>query len=134
MSLSQASTGYPFAVMAPDEDPFPPIPSDPSDRIVEGDALISEQTGWHHLDTKRFADALKVYTSAMVITGPTAPSLARRAEALLGLARPQAAINDCGAALMINPGSAMALRIRGKAYGHLSNLAQCKADLEKAQV
>ncbi len=51
------------------------------------------------------------YTGAIVIGNPSALLYTRRAELLLKLKRPVAAIKDCDAALKLNPDSGKNLRI-----------------------
>merc|ERR1719265_1913580 len=49
------------------------------------------------------------------------------------LKRPRAAINDCTAALEINPDSGKAYKLRGKAYRKLGNWEDAHKDLSKGQ-
>ena len=55
----------------------------------------------------------------MTLGQVSALTLANRAECLLKLFRPCAAIADSTAALALNPDSAKALRCRGKCYRYL---------------
>lgn len=52
----------------------------------------------------------KIVNNCNIIPGPSATSLAARADALLKAKRPLAAIADCDAALLFNPTSAKAHR------------------------
>ena len=63
----------------------------------------------------------------------SASALAQRAEVLLKLRRPVAAISDCDAALERNPDSARAYKCRGKAYRYLGEWEQSNKDLASAQ-
>ena len=56
------------------------------------------------------ASAVALLTEAMALAGPSTSLLATRADCLLHLRRPGAALNDCNEALKLNPDSAKALR------------------------
>ena len=62
-----------------------------------------------------YAGALEKYSEAVQLAPPSALLYASRAECLLKLQRPCAAIRDCDEAIKSNPDSAKALRIRGRA-------------------
>merc|ERR1711972_426589 len=68
--------------------------------------------------------ALDKLTEAFAIGNVTAMMYAKRADILLKLKRPNAAIADCTAALEINPDSGKAFRMRGKAHRFLGHWAQ----------
>merc|ERR1719188_2919510 len=57
----------------------------------------------------------------------------KRADLLLKLKRPRACISDCDAALTVNPDSAKAYRLRGKAHRKLGNWAEAHKDLATGQ-
>jgi suppressor of tumorigenicity protein 13 len=57
-----------------------------------------------------FSVAVEMFTKALSLGQVSAIALANRAECLLKLRRPLAAISDCDAAIAINPDSAKALR------------------------
>lgn len=57
-----------------------------------------------------YETALSKFTEAMTIGSVSAMVLANRADVLMKLKRPCAAISDCSAAIDINPDSAKALR------------------------
>ena len=63
----------------------------------------------------------------------SATTLAKRAEVLLDLERPVAAIADCDAALGLNPDSCRALKVRGKVKAALGDFEAANLDLSKAQ-
>mmetsp|Transcript_13998 Transcript_13998/g.49730 ORF Transcript_13998/g.49730 Transcript_13998/m.49730 type:complete len:407 (+) Transcript_13998:69-1289(+) len=63
----------------------------------------------------------------------SAATLAKRADVLLGLGRPRAAISDCAAALQMNPDSAKAFKTRGKAHKALGLWTKANLDLAAAQ-
>ena len=81
--------------------------------------------------------ALDLYTEALQAEAATAclsaTTLAKRAEVLLKLERPAAAINDCDAALKLNPDSCRALKTRGKVRAALGEFVEANLDLSKAQ-
>merc|ERR1719436_1348638 len=77
--------------------------------------------------------ALAKYTEAVMVGAPSAMLLAKRAELLLKLRRPQAAIADATAALAVNPDSAKAFKVRGKARRFVGDYEKAKADLDQAQ-
>eukprot|EP00415_Alexandrium_ostenfeldii_P004370 UN4370 len=58
---------------------------------------------------------------------------AKRAELSLKLRRPNACISDCTAAIAINPDSAKAYRIRGKAHRKLGHWEDAHKDLSLGQ-
>lgn len=67
--------------------------------------------------------------SSVISMKPSPLTLAKRADVLLKLRRPNAAIADCDAALKMNPDSAKSLKTRGKAYRLLGNWEKASADL-----
>eukprot|EP00927_Polykrikos_kofoidii_P055460 TRINITY_DN49708_c0_g1_i1.p1 TRINITY_DN49708_c0_g1~~TRINITY_DN49708_c0_g1_i1.p1 ORF type:complete len:692 (+),score=151.54 TRINITY_DN49708_c0_g1_i1:124-2199(+) len=77
--------------------------------------------------------ALDKYTEIILSGGATALVLAKRAEVLLGLRRPCAAIQDCSSALRINPDMAKAFRIRGIAHRRLARWREAHHDLAQGQ-
>lgn len=77
--------------------------------------------------------ALDFLNQAIAVGGATAMLLTRRADLLLKLKRPLAAIQDCDSALSLNPDSGKAFRIRGMAHRFLQNWSKAHADLASAQ-
>jgi suppressor of tumorigenicity protein 13 len=77
--------------------------------------------------------ALDKYTAAILAAPPTALLYANRAHVLLKLLRPLAAEHDCDLALVENPDSAKALRMRGQARKALGKWEQALHDLSAAQ-
>lgn len=75
--------------------------------------------------------AVAALTSA--IAAPSATLLSRRAEALLALRRPVAALRDADAALLLNADSARALRAQGLAHRARGEWAAAAASLGAAQ-
>lgn len=72
--------------------------------------------------------ALNEYTKAILIA-PSPLTYAKRAEVLIKLRRPNAAIRDCDAALKMNPDSAKAMKIRGAACRYLGRWNDANRDL-----
>lgn len=77
--------------------------------------------------------ALDFLNQAIAVGGARAMLLTRRADLLLKLKRPLAAIQDCDSALSLNPDSGKAFRIRGMAHRFLQNWSKAHADLASAQ-
>jgi suppressor of tumorigenicity protein 13 len=78
--------------------------------------------------------AVEKLSIAMTLGPVSAMTLASRAECLLKLRRPTAAVSDCTAAIALNPDSAKALRCRGKAFRFLGKWEESRSDLAAAQV
>merc|ERR1719440_1487175 len=72
--------------------------------------------------------ALDLYTEAIKLGCLSALLYSRRAKLLLQLGRPGAAANDCTAALVINPDSGSAYKLRGKAYVKLEKWEEAHKD------
>ena len=81
----------------------------------------------------KWGEALECYTSAIQAAEPSALLYANRAMALMKLNRPRAAEHDCSLALKLNPDSAKALRVRGKARKALGNYELALKDLSSSQ-
>ena len=79
-------------------------------------------------NTGDYAVALDEYTKAILIA-PSPLTYAKRAEVLIKLRRPNAAIRDCDAALKMNPDSAKAMKIRGAACRYLGRWNDANRDL-----
>ena len=79
-------------------------------------------------NTGDYALAVDEYTKAILIS-PSPLTYAKRAEALIKLRRPNAAIRDCDAALKMNPDSAKAMKIRGAACRYLGRWNDANRDL-----
>jgi len=82
---------------------------------------------------KKWDQALELYTAAILCAPPSSLLYANRAFTLLQLDRPRAAERDCTEALLLNPDSAAALRIRGKARLHQEKWEGARDDLSQAQ-
>ncbi|CAB3402824.1 unnamed protein product [Caenorhabditis bovis] len=79
-----------------------------------------------------FDAALKHFTAAIEANPGSAILYARRANVLLKLKRPNAAIADCNKAISINPDSATAYKFRGRANRLLGKWVEAKQDLAVA--
>eukprot|EP00747_Dinoflagellata_sp_TGD_P098422 gnl/TRDRNA2_/TRDRNA2_167447_c0_seq2.p1 gnl/TRDRNA2_/TRDRNA2_167447_c0~~gnl/TRDRNA2_/TRDRNA2_167447_c0_seq2.p1 ORF type:complete len:502 (+),score=128.88 gnl/TRDRNA2_/TRDRNA2_167447_c0_seq2:227-1507(+) len=75
--------------------------------------------------------ALAKLTDAIAIGCASALMYSRRAQLLLQLSRPKAAINDCDAALAINPDSGKAFKIRARAHMKLKHWKQAHSDFQE---
>lgn len=81
----------------------------------------------------QWEEALEQYTNAILAAEPSALLYANRAVALMQLGRPRAAEHDCSLALGMNPDSAKALRVRGKARKALGDYEAALHDLSASQ-
>jgi len=81
----------------------------------------------------KMEDAIDKYTQILKLGEVTAMLYAKRADLLLKLKRPNACIADCTAAIQINPDSAKAYRLRGKAHRKLGHWEQSHKDLAIGQ-
>jgi len=77
-------------------------------------------------------EALEKLTAAVCVGCPTAMMYAKRAQLLVKLDRPKAAINDCTAALAVNPDSAKAMKIRARLYAGLKQWEEADVDFQTA--
>jgi len=77
--------------------------------------------------------AVAKFTEAMMLGGVSAMMVAKRAEMLVKQKRYRAAIEDATAALVLNPDSAKAYRVRGKARRFLGEYEASAADFSQAQ-
>lgn len=77
--------------------------------------------------------AVQKFTLAMEKGGASALTLANRAECLLKIRRPLAALSDCDEALKLNPDSAKALRCRGTVCRHMGRWEEANKNLAAAQ-
>ena len=113
-----------------DEPPFPPMYESGEDYDKASDLKMAAN------DLKSNGDlegALSKYSEAVQAAEPSALLYANRADCLLKLGRPRAAVNDCNAALEMNPDSAKALRIRGTAHKDMGKYEEALKDLSASQ-
>ena len=90
---------------------------------IKGRAMAAQGAG----DT---AEALRLFSEAIQRCPRMAILYASRASLLLALKRPNAAIRDCDVAVRLNPDSAKAYKVRGKAYRYLGMYDKAKKDLQ----
>merc|ERR1719335_1946311 len=105
-----------------DEAPFPEM--SPADVEELSDDLQDKQNGLKQQGSDALEDgkqdlALEKFSEAIGVGCASAMLYARRAQLLLQMGRPRATVNDCNAALVVNPDSAKAFKIRAKAYQKL---------------
>ena len=110
--------------------PFPPIYESGDDFDKAGDLKMEAA------DLKsdgKWEEALEKYTAAIQAAEPSPLLYANRAMALMKLNRPRAAERDGTLALEMNPDSAKALRVRGKARKALGKYEEALKDLSQSQ-
>jgi len=124
----------------PEKQPFPMIPKNADETPEDADWSIAgekKSQASAAASEGNYDDALKFYGEALeaeaVTASLSATTLAKRADILLKLDRPAAAVHDCDAALIINPDSVRALKTRGKANRRLGYWTKANLDLAAAQ-
>lgn len=119
-----------------ESEPPPPMPScgnlEPSEAEMES-CNAAKQLASEAMDAGDELLALERFTQAVLSGGASALLFARRAELLLKLRRPKAAILDCSAALEVNPECGKAFRIRGIANRKLGRWEAASRDLSQGQ-
>jgi suppressor of tumorigenicity protein 13 len=113
-----------------DEPPFPPLYQSGEDYEKAGDL---KQEAVDQKSAGNLEAALEKYTEAVLAAPPSSLLYANRAAVLLELNRPLAAERDCTEALIENPDSAKALRIRGKARKIMGQWEAALKDLSQSQ-
>jgi len=76
--------------------------------------------------------ALEKITEAIAIGCANALMYCRRAQLLVQLERPRAAVRDCSAALALNSNSGKALKIRARAFAAIERWQEAQADYQRA--
>merc|ERR1719247_3408851 len=110
--------------MEVDEPPYPMQPEKGEKELEEAEMDKQAKLKQEAQDAIEDGDkekALQRLTDAMQIGNVSAMMFAKRADILLKLKRPCACIADCDAAIEVNPDSAKAFRLRGKAYRKICN-------------
>lgn len=79
-----------------------------------------------------YEESVKQYTAAIECNPKSAILHAKRANVLLKLSKPIAAIRDCDKAIQLNPDSAQGYKFRGRAYRLLGKWLEAKSDLALA--
>ncbi|KAI1725355.1 TPR repeat domain-containing protein [Ditylenchus destructor] len=121
-------------VISPEEDE--PLPMGDMDKEVTDEDL---EKGNEHRDQAtaafsegNYEESLKHYTAAIECNPKSAILHAKRANVLLKLSKPVAAIRDCDKAVQLNPDSAQGYKFRGRAYRFLGKWLEAKTDLALA--
>mmetsp|Transcript_128694 Transcript_128694/g.223162 ORF Transcript_128694/g.223162 Transcript_128694/m.223162 type:complete len:498 (-) Transcript_128694:37-1530(-) len=120
--------------VADSEPPFPAMSPTDVDELAEEEVEMQnqwKQEGADALEDGEFELALEKFTAAISLGHATALMYSRRAQILLRLQRPRAAINDCSAALDINPDSGKAFKIRARAHVLLEQWAEAHSDFQE---
>ncbi|CAJ1328120.1 unnamed protein product [Effrenium voratum] len=119
-----------------DRPPFPPFPprnfEPPSDARKRVLAKVKQQAS-ELVAADHAEQALEKYNELIKTGGATALIMAARAEVLLKLARPCAAIRDCCAALQMNADCGKAYHVRGSAHYKLQHWKKAYRDLSQGQ-
>lgn len=118
---------------AEDEPPFPAMSNSANSELTEADEErqnLLKQEAVVAVEAGQMDEALRKFTEAITLGSATALLYCRRAQILLELSRPRAAINDCTAALAINPDSAKAFKIRARAHAKLRKWAEAHVDFQ----
>eukprot|EP00931_Biecheleriopsis_adriatica_P078494 TRINITY_DN51956_c0_g1_i1.p1 TRINITY_DN51956_c0_g1~~TRINITY_DN51956_c0_g1_i1.p1 ORF type:complete len:490 (-),score=164.62 TRINITY_DN51956_c0_g1_i1:84-1553(-) len=117
----------------PHEPPFPAMsPSDVelSEEAREKQSALRQEAA-DALEEGSPELALEKMTAAIDLGCATALMYSRRAELLLRIERPRAAVNDCTAALAINANSAKAYKTRARAHAKLQCWADAQSDFQE---
>lgn len=118
-----------------DEAPFPAM--SPADKEELTEEEQDKQNGLKQQGSDALEDgkqdlALEKFTEAIAVGCASAMLYSRRAQLLFQMDRPRAAVNDCTAALAVNPDSAKAFKIRARAYVKLELLEEAHSDFQTA--
>jgi len=136
VSSEQEESSEDSEKLAPEEEKMPDIaPTMEKDLTDEDYDKLGElkMAGNKAMRVGENDKALDLMTQAILIGEPSALLYARRASVLLKLNRPMACIRDCSEALKLNPDSAKAYKIRGKAYRKLHKWEEANKDLAMGQ-
>jgi len=118
-----------------------PVPESPGEDIMSKELTDEEMDkqgalkgeAQDALEDGDLEKALAKFTEAMMLGGVTAMMVAKRAEMLVKQKRYRAAIGDATSALVLNPDSAKAYRVRGKARRFIGEYEASAADFSQAQ-
>eukprot|EP00435_Cladocopium_sp_Y103_P036934 s1998_g9.t1 len=117
-----------------DEPPFPEMAPEHVQEL-DDQALDKQQelkaASAELADEQDFEKAMNKLTEAIAIGCATALMYGRRAELLMRLNRPRAALRDCGRALELNPDSGKAYKTRARANAKLKHWAAAHADFQE---
>jgi len=98
------------------------------DQVDKQNAL--KQEGVELLEDEKFEEALGKFSDAIAVGCASALLYSRRAAVLVKLGRPNAVINDCTAALAVNPDSAKAFKMRARANVKLEKWEEAHKDFQ----
>lgn len=113
----------------------PPYPNVSFPKVEEPDyeaAAGYKSQAREHEGKGEWEKAIEFYTKSLESNPSSTLNLARRAQCLIECERPNAAINDCNAALKANPDSSKAKKIRGHAYRLIGEYEKALKDLSDA--
>lgn len=120
-------------LMAPDNEPpleVGDISVTPTEEMMDEASALRAKALEVQYDNEE--EAISILTQAIKLYPQGAILYATRADILLRMKRPNAAISDCSVAIRINPDSAKPYKVRGKAYRFLGKYAEAYTDLCKA--
>lgn len=118
-----------------DEPPFPVLApvavAELSDEQQDQQNMLKQQAA-EAAEDGNLETSLHKLTEAVSIGCATAMLYTKRADILVKLGRPRAVINDCTAAIEINPDSAKAFKLRAKANAKLERWEEAHSDFQTA--
>lgn len=121
-------------VVEPDSDE--PLPmGDPSVEVTEEKMDQSSEKRSEAMEAQcegKLDESLKLWTEAIELNPTSAVLFAKRANVLLKLEKPNAAIRDANKALELNPDQALGFKIRGRAHRLLGHWEEAAKDLATA--
>eukprot|EP01051_Picozoa_sp_SAG22_P018409 SAG22_NODE_3092_length_1947_cov_1.851190_1_plen_480_part_10 len=116
-----------------DEDPGERSTTGPEWTEENGDkAMAAKQAASEAMQSKDFAAAAEQWGIAIALS-PSPITFAKRADCFIKMGKPVAAVRDCDAALVLNPDSAKASKVRGMAKRLLGEYEEALANLSKGQ-
>lgn len=123
-------------VVTPDSTPYPPLSNRHRNSGSDKDMEASQKAKMEATEAKNSGNAelaVEKYTESLLLN-PSPLTYANRAQQLLKVnpPRPNASIQDCTAALKMNPDSCKAMKIRGLAYRMLGDYENAAKDLRNA--
>jgi len=122
-------------IVDPESEPLPEIFASTGKEISESDSDKADEfrsQAMSHMSEGQFAEAVESFTQAIKCNPESAMLYAKRASALMKLKRVKAVIADCDEAISRNPDSALAHKLRGRAYRLLGDWLKAAGDLRKA--
>ncbi|XP_014212559.1 putative protein FAM10A4 [Copidosoma floridanum] len=121
-------------VIEPDTDepqPMGDVDAEPTEEQID-QSIEKRSAAMSEYRAKNYDKAIQLYTESIELD-PTSPiSFAKRAQVYIALKKPNACIRDCERALEINPDSALAHKMRGRANQLLGNWEDAARDLRVA--